>query len=135
MVADIGNLSISYDSLGNGKCVVLIHAIGVNRRMWQEVAKLLKADHNVIVYDLRGHGDTSTAGNNWTLEMFSDDLRGLLDHLGLSSCSMVGLSLGGMIAQTFVLRHPSRVDKLVLSNTTSGQQRNHGGRYTTGRTQ
>lgn len=121
MLVNAGRIDIGYESLGSGEPVVFLHAIGLNRNMWRNLAEPLAKAHNVIVCDLRGHGDSSPPEDEWTLEAFAGDLKGLLDHLQLSSCSVVGLSLGGMVAQTFALRYPASVDKLVLSNTTSGQ--------------
>lgn len=110
------------EQTGNGKTVVFLHAIGLNRRMWKFIRPHFRSDeYHLVTCDLRGHGETSGSGEKWTLELLADDLKGLLDRLNISACSLVGLSLGGMIAQAFVLKYSGIVEKLILCNTTSGQ--------------
>lgn len=107
------------DSGGGGEAVLLAHAIGCDRRMWQDIVPALSARFRVIAFDARGHGRSALAQRPWSLEDMADDAARLLDRLGLGRAHWVGLSMGGMVGQAFALRHPSRLGKLVLANTTS----------------
>lgn len=108
-----------YQRFGSGPPVILIHALGLDHRLWEPQISQLAAAHTVLVYDLRGHGDSDVPPGPYTLSDFAEDLVGLLDALGLEQVHLVGISLGGMIAQQLVLTGPERVRSLVLADTTS----------------
>lgn len=77
--------------------------------------RVLQTDYRVILYDLRGHGRSRGRGGEDALARHVDDLRELLDHLGLQSAHIVGYSAGGVIALDFALRYPEHVRTLILS--------------------
>jgi 3-oxoadipate enol-lactonase len=104
---------------GSGNAVVLAHAIGFDHRMWEEVSPALEPDHRVIAVDLRGHGTSPVPPAPYSLEEMALDCVAVLDRLGIERADFVGLSLGGMVGQAFALRHPQRLSRLVLANTTS----------------
>lgn len=113
---------VNFKVLGDGTCTVLIHAIGMNLNMWNGILSDMERDgRKMVLYDIRGHGGTAEWGDDWTLEMFAEDLSQLLNAINVETASIIGHSLGGMIAQVFALNNPSRVEKLILSSTTSGQ--------------
>jgi len=107
------------DSGGAGSPVLLAHAIGCDRRMWDELVPALAPAHRVVAIDARGHGKSPLPQRPWSLEDMADDAARLLDRLGIARVHWVGLSMGGMAGQAFALRHPGRLDRLVLANTTS----------------
>ena len=107
------------DSGGGGAPVLLAHAIGCDRRMWEDILPALRARHRGIAFDARGHGRSPLPKRPWSLEDMADDAARLLDRLGIGRAHWVGLSMGGMVGQAFALRHASRLGKLVLANTTS----------------
>jgi 3-oxoadipate enol-lactonase len=107
------------DSGGRGEAVLLAHAIGCDRRMWEDLVPALSARHRVIAIDARGHGRSPLPKRPWSLEDMADDAARLLDRLAIGRAHWVGLSMGGMVGQAFALRHPARLAKLVLANTTS----------------
>ncbi|HEX5415235.1 MAG TPA: alpha/beta fold hydrolase [Chloroflexota bacterium] len=109
----------NYRRIGNGPPVILIHALGLSLLQWEPQLQPLASAYTVIVYDVRGHGATDAPAGPYSMEDFADDLQGLMDALGVGSAHIVGLSMGGMIAQEFALRCPERVRSLVLANTTS----------------
>ncbi len=74
----------------------------------------------VIGYDQRGLGQTSKPEGIYTMQQYADDAADLLDSLGLNRVPVVGVSFGGMVAQEFAIRHPTKVSKLVLCCTSSG---------------
>jgi 3-oxoadipate enol-lactonase len=107
------------DSAGAGEAVVLVHAIGCDRRMWDALAAALVPTHRVIRVDVRGHGESPVTPRPYSLDLLADDVAALLDRLAIRRAHWVGLSMGGMIGQAFALRHPDRLGKLVIANSTS----------------
>ena len=107
------------DSGGSGPAVVLAHAIGCDHRMWDDLRPRLAADYRVIAFDARGHGRTPAAPRPYSLAALADDVAAVLDSVDVAKAHWVGLSLGGMVGQAFALRHPARLDRMVLANTTS----------------
>jgi 3-oxoadipate enol-lactonase len=109
--AEVNGTKLSYESRGKGPAVVLIHGGLVDMRLWGEQMRPLSKRFRVVRYDLRGYG-----GSDAPTEPFShlEDLRALLDYLRIEKATLVGLSLGGIIAADFALEHPERVERLVL---------------------
>jgi len=107
------------DSGGSGEAVILAHAIGCDARMWEEVAPRLASRYRVLRVDARGHGGSPVTPRPYSLGGLAADFAAALDRLGVQRAHWVGLSMGGMIGQAFALRHPDRVNRLVLSNTSS----------------
>ena len=110
-VAEVNDTRLYYERAGSGPAVVLLHGGNLDRRMWDDQMPVLTKSFTVIRYDIRPYGRSAE-----TVKGFSsvDDLRALLDYLGIKSASLVGLSLGGRIAIDFALVEPDRVEKLVL---------------------
>jgi pimeloyl-ACP methyl ester carboxylesterase len=100
-----------------GPTVILVHGNGDNHRMWAMQVPALSAAFDTITLDVRGHGETETLDRDYSYEACADDIAALLDALGIPSAAVVGYSMGGAIASTFVLRHPQRAWALVLSNS------------------
>ncbi len=109
----------SYDLVGSpgNPVVVLIHGLGVNRKMWQEFSTALSQNYRVLSYDLYGHGESQFPSNRPSLKLFSDQLAGLLGELELKASSLIGFSLGGMINRKFVMDYPDLVQSLVILNS------------------
>ena len=106
------------DSGGSGEAVVLAHALGCDHRMWSDLSARLAPDFRVIALDARGHGKSPVVPRPYSLEIMADDAALVLDKLGIARAHWVGLSMGGMVGQAFVLRHPARLAKLVIANST-----------------
>lgn len=94
---------------GDGPTVVLVHGLGLNRQSWQWQIPALAKHYRVIAYDLLGHGESAPPQETPSLTLFSEQLRALLDHLGISRAAVLGFSLGGMIARRFAMDHPGRL--------------------------
>jgi pimeloyl-ACP methyl ester carboxylesterase len=109
---------------GRGPTVVLIQGLGLSSRFWFDVPELLADDphgrRHVLALDNRGTGRSEKPRRLWTMGTMADDVVAVLDHAGVDSAFIVGISMGGMIAQHVALRHPSRVRGLVLLATTAG---------------
>ena len=104
---------------GSGPWVAMSHSLACDLHMWDEQAAMLAKDYTVLRFDTRGHGMSDAPAGEYTLQMLTEDAKGLLDALGIKSCHWVGLSLGGMIGQAFALRYPGVFKTLVLADTTS----------------
>ncbi|MCO6010295.1 alpha/beta hydrolase [Actinoallomurus purpureus] len=102
----------------DGPAVVLIHSMGVDRRMWEPVMPRLSAGRRVFAYDVRCHGEAVGAPIPFTMADTARDLLGVLDVLAVDRAHLVGLSLGGAIAQTAAVAWPDRFVSLALLATT-----------------
>lgn len=100
-----------------GPAIVLANSLGTDLRVWDPVLPLLPAGLRVIRYDKRGHGLSDSPEGPWRIEDFADDLAGILDALGARQVALVGLSVGGLIAQALSARRPDLVRVLILSGT------------------
>jgi 3-oxoadipate enol-lactonase len=105
---------------GGGPWLTFIHQLGGDLSVWDQLAGYFRDDYTVLRYDVRGHGDTALSDKPFGVSDLSDDLAALLDALGAPTTHLVGMSMGGMIAQQFALNHPSRVDSLTIADSTSG---------------
>lgn len=112
-------IEINYEIEGDGPVVTFSHSLACTLAMWDEQVRALKNRYRVLRYDTRGHGQTSAPAGAYTLEQLAEDLKGLLDGLGITATHFVGLSMGGMIGQVFALKHPAMVQSLTLCDTTS----------------
>ena len=119
MKAKSNGIEINYTIEGQGPWVVMSHSLACDRSMWDEQAQLLKANYRVLRFDTRGHGGSDAPDGAYTLDMFSEDLRGLIEGLSVENPHFVGLSMGGMIGMTFALKYPGRFRSLVLCDTSS----------------
>lgn len=115
MIAD----GTAYELTGpaNAPVVILIHGIGLTRRMWAEYVPVLAREHRVLVYDLCGHGETALPEHFPSLTVLSEQLRALMDGLDIDRATLIGFSLGGMINRRFALDYPGRVEALVVLNS------------------
>ena len=95
------------------------HSLACTLRMWDDQVAAFKDSFRILLYDTRGHGRSAAPAGPYTLEGLADDLRGLLAHLGIQKLHFVGLSMGGMIGQTFALKYPGMFTTLTLADTTS----------------
>ncbi|MBM1175018.1 3-oxoadipate enol-lactonase [Microvirga arabica] len=100
-----------------GPSLVFINSLGSDLRIWQEVAPAFTERFRVILYDKRGHGLSDAPSAPYTIDEHNDDLLALLDHHGVERASLVGLSVGGMIAQRMTVRAPERVQSITLCCT------------------
>ncbi len=99
--------------------IAFSNSIGTTHRMWEAQAQALTGPYRVLRYDTRGHGGSPVAAGPATIDALADDLAGLLDVLDIERAHVVGLSLGGMTAQSLAARRPERVHGLVLMATSA----------------
>jgi pimeloyl-ACP methyl ester carboxylesterase len=114
MVA-VGDIDVAYQTLGQGEPLLLIMGYSGTMDLWApEVLKELASKYQVIIFDNRGMGKTTASDKEFTIKLFANDTRGLLDALGIERAHVLGWSLGTYIAQELTLRYPDRVEKLIL---------------------
>ncbi|MBP7564667.1 MAG: alpha/beta fold hydrolase [Burkholderiaceae bacterium] len=98
---------------------MLLHAIATHGDIWQAQATVWSQRWRVLRIDLPGHGASPVPAGTPSLHDAAAGVAAVLDELGIRGCAMVGLSLGGMVAQAFALAFPGRLWALVLANTTA----------------
>ena len=109
----------AYDLTGpqTAPFVVLIHGLGLTRQAWDDHVPAYSGAFRVLTYDLGGHGESALPDRIPSLEVLSEQLRDLMDHLNITSAALIGFSLGGMINRRFAMDHPDRVSALVILNS------------------
>jgi pimeloyl-ACP methyl ester carboxylesterase len=119
---NVNGIDLYYEEHGSphGEPVLLIMGFLMNAAAWGAQIPALAPRYRVIAFDNRGAGRTTQPETPYSVDDMADDAIALLDHLGVDTAHVVGLSMGGMIAQHVVLRHPSRVRTLTLMVTTCG---------------
>jgi len=113
-------LDIAYWRSGDrqGETIVFLHGLGWDGSLWWPFVERYLDRFDVICPDTRGHGDSGKPPGPYSIDAFADDLAALLGGLGISRCTLVGLSQGGMTAQLFAVRHPEQLTRLaVLAST------------------
>lgn len=96
-----------YEIRGNGPPLVCLHGGWQNADSWRPQIDRFAREYSVITYDLRGHGRTGATGSRrYSVDQFADDLERLLDHLDIERPILFGISIGGMVIQSYLDRHP-----------------------------
>ena len=91
----------------DGPPLVFINSLGTDFRIWNEVAEILAPDFRIVLYDKRGHGLSESGPDRNDMADYASDLMGLLDVVGVRRATIVGLSIGGLIAQELIVRAPN----------------------------
>jgi len=107
----------SYLVTGQGQPVVLIHGVGLNKEMWGGQIVGLAPRFRVIAYDMLGHGASPRPEQGTELGGYADQLLELLDHLELAQATVIGFSMGGLVARAFALHYPQRLSGLAILNS------------------
>lgn len=119
-LAKINGAEIAYEVAGSGHPVTLIHAGIADKRMWDAQFATFAERYRVVRYDIRGFGQSSLPAGPYTMR---EDLRALLQHLGVARTHLIGISMGGSIAIDFTLDYPEMVSALIpVAAGISGEQ-------------
>ena len=118
-MADLGDLRLHYQRHGTagGPPLVLAHALGTDLRLFDALVPLLPAELDILRVDMRGHGLSDAPPGPYAMGALVRDLERLMDHLALRDAVLVGVSIGGMIAQGLAVKRLDLLRGLVLSNT------------------
>jgi pimeloyl-ACP methyl ester carboxylesterase len=115
--ARIGDVELHYEEHGSGEPLVLVMGLAADSQAWMFQVPEFSRHYRTVVFDNRGVGRSSKPVGPYTIQQMADDTAGLLDALDIARAHVVGVSMGGMIAQELALRHPARVRGLVLACT------------------
>ena len=115
--AEINGGRIYWEAAGEGEPLVFIHGFTLDTRMWDDQWDVFAEKYRVIRYDARGFGRSSLPDGPFSHQ---DDLRALMDHLGIETFHLVGLSMGGAISLDYAVTRPSDLNSLVLIDSGTG---------------
>jgi 3-oxoadipate enol-lactonase len=118
--AKINGIDLYYETHGAGAALVLAHGGGGSHMSWWQQVPAFADNYQVVTFDHRGFGHSQEAADGPGANAFVEDLRGLLDHLGIEKATLVGQSMGGWTVLGFATTYPHRAHSLVLCDTTAG---------------
>jgi 3-oxoadipate enol-lactonase len=120
MLMNLRGGRIHYDLVGpaTGPVVCFAHSLACDGGMWAEqLPPVLSAGYRVLRLDMRGHGGSDPVAGNYTMAMLADDVAATLDFLRIARVHLIGLSIGGMIAQAFAISYGPRLASAMLCDT------------------
>jgi len=115
----VRDIEINYQEEGAGDPLILIHGLNGDLAGWALIMPELSKHYQTIALDVRGHGGTSKPDQPYSIKGFSEDFYGFMNQLKIPKPHILGLSMGGAIAQQFALDHPEMIRSLVLVSTFS----------------
>ncbi|WP_322010461.1 3-oxoadipate enol-lactonase [Paraburkholderia sp. J12] len=107
------------DDRSGGPVLAFVHQLGGDLTVWDQLAGHFRHRYSVLRYDVRGHGASALSREPFGVAQLASDLNAMLEATGIANVHLVGVSMGGMIAQQFALDYPSRVRSLALCDTVS----------------
>ncbi len=113
----VNGINICYEIFGEGYPLVLVHGFSDRKEHFRAQVGDLAKHFKVIRFDNRGAGKSDRPDEPYTMEIYADDINGLLESLQIQKTNILGHSLGGMIVQNFALKYPKKINKIVLINT------------------
>jgi 3-oxoadipate enol-lactonase len=118
--ANSAGTRIYWEQDGSGEPVLLIMGLGYSHEMWHRTRPVLAKHFEVVVFDNRGVGQSDVPPGPYSIAQMAEDAVAVLDAAGIESAHVIGVSMGGMIAQEFALTYPARVRRLILGCTACG---------------
>ncbi|WP_406729541.1 alpha/beta fold hydrolase [Streptomyces sp. GD-15H] len=117
-ITSVNGIQVGYEDEGSGEPVLLIHGHPFDRTLWEpQLVKFAGPLYRLIVPDLRGFGETTVVPGKTHWEEYARDLAALLDHLGVGSAVVGGISMGGQLALEFYRLFPERVRALLIADS------------------
>jgi pimeloyl-ACP methyl ester carboxylesterase len=117
----VGDIDIAYKVFGKGDPILLIPGFSMTKEMWGPILNDLEENHTVIIFDNRGIGETTAGNKTFSMEQFVNDTAGLIEALKIEKpIDVMGLSLGGMIAQELAISHPEKIKHLIVVASSCG---------------
>ena len=119
MLARTRDIDTAWFEIGRGPALILLHGLADDHRLWRKVLPALVMRNRVILYDIRGHGQSTLGNAEGNLQQLGDDLVALMDVVDVEKASLAGFSLGGTIVLRVAIDHPERVESLFPVATSS----------------
>jgi len=117
----VNDIQVYYEVKGEGFPLIMIAGLSGNIDWWDpRMIQELSKNFKTVMFDNRGAGRTDVSDREGTIKLFADDAAGLMDALRIFRAHVLGVSMGGMIAQELALTYPEKVEKLVLYSTSCG---------------
>jgi len=117
----VNDINMYYEIHGDGFPLVMIMGLSANADWWTpDLIEQCSRNYKTVIFDNRDAGRTDKPEINYSIKMFADDTAGLMDALNIERAHVLGVSMGGMIAQELVLNYPEKVEKIVLGCTHCG---------------
>ena len=110
----VNGIRIAFQEAGEGEPLLLIMGLGAPGSLWEKHVEAYARHFRCILMDNRGAGESDKPQGPYTTPMMADDAAGLLEHLGIDTARVAGISMGSAIAQELALRHPAKVQSLLL---------------------
>lgn len=114
---DYNGIKLYYEKAGDGPPLFMINGLGGDTRLWAFLLPHLNKSFTTIIYDMRCAGKSDKPSDPFTIADLSNEARSLIEHLGFAKVSVLGFSMGGMVAQDLAINHSDVIDKLVLVST------------------
>lgn len=111
----MNDIQMYYIEQGQGEPLILLHGNGESSDYFERQIACFSHDYRVIALDTRGHGQSPRGEKPFTIKQFAEDLHDFMDEKGIEKAILLGFSDGGNIALEFALKHPQRVEKLILN--------------------
>jgi pimeloyl-ACP methyl ester carboxylesterase len=127
--AFVNGINIDYNVAGDGEPLVLIMGLGGSRRSWIFQKRAFRKYFQVITFDNRGVGGSDKPDGPYSMAIMAGDTVGLMDYLGIEKAHIIGVSMGGMVAQEIAITDPERINKLVLCCTFAYEPEGHTPEY------
>ena len=121
-IATVGDIKLAYSVYGDGQPLILINGFASAQNALFMLVRAFARRYRVITFDNRGSGGSDKPTGPYSTSMMAGDTIGLMDFLSIHKAHLLGMSLGGMVAQHIAIDHPQKVDKLILCSTSAGGQ-------------
>ncbi len=119
MIANFNNSSIHYTITGKGPSLVLLHGFLLSSSIWTDMIPKLATKNKLIIIDLPGHGKSETIAEIQTMELMAEVVHSILEENNIEKASFIGHSMGGYVCLAFTEKYPSKIETLVLLNSSS----------------
>ncbi len=114
------DIAIAYEIFGSGPRVLFFNGSGATMKSSQMLIEAVAKECTVLAFDQRGLGETTIPDGPYTMQQYASDAAALLHHVGWSTCAVMGISFGGMVAQEFAVTYPHCVERMALLCTSAG---------------
>ena len=119
MITHFNQIPIHYNIIGKGPCIVLLHGFLLSSSIWDELVPILSKKNKVIIIDLPGHGKSGCIAEIHSMELIAEVINFILEKNNINQASFIGHSMGGYISLAFTEKYKSKVNALILLNSTT----------------